>query len=178
MVAAPKDFEIVGGRIAATVTLAEAVRPVPPSTEVTAPETLFLTPRLVPVTFTPNMHEALPARVAPDRLTALDPAVAVIVPAPQLPVCPLGVATTSPAGRLSMTPTPVKPLPTLGLVIVKVSEVDPFNGMLAAPKFFAIVGGRVPAPQTSPLRPIRLPDCSVNHKLPSGPVVMQIGRAH
>jgi hypothetical protein len=133
MLPAPNAFAIVGGAAAATTTLADAVRPVPPWTEVTAPVTLFLVPTVVPVTLTLNVQDALDASDAPARVTVLDPAVAVIVPPPQLPVSPLGVETTRPAGSVSVTPTPVN-VDALGLVIVRLSEVDPFNGTVPAPK--------------------------------------------
>jgi hypothetical protein len=74
--------------MAATVTLAEAVVPVPPSVELTVPVVLFLVPDVVPVTFTENVHEALAANVPAARLTEPDPAVAVMVPLPQVPVRP------------------------------------------------------------------------------------------
>ena len=73
--------------VAATILiLAEAVLPVPPSVEVTAPVVLFFAPALVPVTLTEKVQLPLAARVAPLRLMMFDPAVAVIVPPPQLPV--------------------------------------------------------------------------------------------
>jgi hypothetical protein len=64
---------------------------------------------------------------------------------------------------------PVNAVEAFGLLIVKLSEVDPFSTMLAAPNDFAIVGGAVAAPVV--IRPIRSLN-SVNHKLPSGPAVM------
>src|SRR5438477_643455 len=134
-----------GGPTATTVTLAEAVPPVPPSTEVTAPVVLFFVPNVVPVTFTPKVHEAPAASVGPARLRLPDPAVAVIVPPPQLPVGPFGVETTRPAGRVSVKPTPVN-VEALGLVMVKLSEVELFSTMLAVPKDFRIVGGATATP--------------------------------
>jgi hypothetical protein len=107
-----KALAITGG--ATTLMLAEAVPPVPPSLEVTAPVTLFFSPADVPVTFTENVHELLAANVAPDKLITLPPAVAVIVPPPQVPVRPLGVDTTSPAGSVSVNPTPVKTVVVFG----------------------------------------------------------------
>src|ERR1700694_259105 len=86
-----------GGPAPTTVKLAEAVPPVPPSTEVTAPVVLCVVPAVVPLTFTLKVHEALPASVAPVKLMLPDPAVAVIVPPPQLPMSPFGVETTRPA---------------------------------------------------------------------------------
>ena len=91
MLAAPNVFAIVGG--AMMVTLADAVPPVPPSVDVTAPVVLFRTPADVPVTLTEKVHEAPAARVAPERVMLLDPGAALIVPPPQVPVNPLGEAT-------------------------------------------------------------------------------------
>jgi hypothetical protein len=107
-----KALAITGG--ATTLMLAEAVPPVPPSLEVTAPVTLFFSPADVPVTFTENVHELLAASLAPDKLIRLLPAVAVMVPPAQLPVSPFGVDTTSPAGSVSVKPTPVKDVVVFG----------------------------------------------------------------
>lgn len=100
-----KTLAIDGG--ATTLMLAEAVPPVPPSTEVTLPVVLFLIPAVVPVTLTENVQEELVASVPPERLMTPDPAVAVIVPLPQVPVSPLGVETARPAGSVSLKATPV-----------------------------------------------------------------------
>ena len=175
MLPAPKDFAIVGGPIAATIILAEAVLPGPLSTEVTVPVVLFLVPTVTPVTFTLKVHAALAASAAPVKVTLPDPAVAVIAPAPQLPVSPFGVETTRPAGSESVKPTPVNGVPALALVIVNASDAVPPTPMFAAPNDFPIVGGRVTAPVG--IRPMRLPVISVNHRLPSGPAVMEKGWA-
>src|SRR5689334_3505647 len=53
---------------ASTVTLAEAVPPVPPSFEVTFPVVLFLRPAAMPVTFTENVQEPFAAMLPPLRL--------------------------------------------------------------------------------------------------------------
>jgi hypothetical protein len=99
-----KVFVIEGG--VTTLMLAEAVPPVPPSVELMLPVVLFFVPAVVPVIFTANVHELLEAIVPPKRLIVPDPAVAVTVPEPHEPVTPLGVATTMPAGRLSVKATP------------------------------------------------------------------------
>ena len=134
-----KTLAIDGG--ASTLMLAVAVPPVPPSVEVTLPVVLVCKPAAMPVTLTENVQEPLAAIVPPLRLIVFVPAVAVIVPAPHVPVRPFGVETTSPAGSVSLKPTPVSATVVFGLVMVKLSEVEPFRGMLAAPKAFAIVGG-------------------------------------
>jgi hypothetical protein len=102
--AAPNALAMEGG--ATTLIDAEAVPPVPPSVDVTLPVVLFCVPAAAPVTFTAKVHEVLAARAAPVKLITLLPAVAVIVPAPQVPTWPLGVAITSPAGKVSLKPTP------------------------------------------------------------------------
>ena len=63
-------------------------------------------PAAIPVTFTANVHEPLAARVAPVRVIAPDPCVAVMDPAAHAPARPLGVETTRPAGSASVKPTP------------------------------------------------------------------------
>ena len=82
------------------------------------------------------------ARVAPERLTLPEPATAVIVPPPQVPVRPFGVATTRPAGRVSVNATPVSEIVGVRIVDGKASaRCVPFSGMLAAPNDLVIVGG-------------------------------------
>ncbi len=98
----------------------------------------------MPVTLTENVQEDPAAgdavSVPPDKLTVPLPATAVIVPLPQLPVSPFGVATTRPAGRLSVKATPLRATLVFGFVMVKLSEVEPFSGMEAAPKDLVMVG--------------------------------------
>jgi hypothetical protein len=133
-----KILAIDGG--ASTLRLAVAVPPVPPSVEVTLPVVLTCNPATVPVTFTENVQEPLAAIVPPLRLTTFVAWVAVIVPPPQAPVSPFGVEMTRPAGSVSLKPTPVSVV-VFGFVMVKLSEVDPFSGILAAPNALLIVGG-------------------------------------
>ena len=71
------------------------------------------------------------------------PAVAVIVPPPHVPDNPLGVATTKPAGNVSVNATPVKEVLALGFVIVKVKDVVPLTPMVPAPNVFVIEGGDI-----------------------------------
>src|SRR5580658_1565829 len=127
----------------ATMRLAEAVPPFPASVEVTALVVLVCVPDVVPVTFTANEHEAVAAREAPERMTLLDPAAAVMVPPPQLPVKPFGVPTTCPAGRVSVKPIPLRDRLVLGLDRLNVRVVLPFNATLPAPKALPIMGGSV-----------------------------------
>src|SRR5579885_2723205 len=79
------------------------------------------------VTFTLKVQPAPPARVAPVREMVLVPAVAVMVPPPQDPASPLGVETTSPAGSVSVKPTPVRLVVALGFAMVKVRLVVPLG---------------------------------------------------
>jgi hypothetical protein len=138
IVEAPNALLIVGG--ATTVTLAEAVEPVPPSVEEIAPDVLFLTPEVEPVTLTAIEQEPLAVSDPPDRLIEPVPAVAVTVP-PQVLVNPFGVETTSPEGRVSVKATPDSAVAEFGLAMEKVSEVEPLIGMLEAPNALLIVGG-------------------------------------
>jgi hypothetical protein len=101
---------------------------------------LFFIPAVVPVTSTESVHPVLVARVTPDRLTEPEPAVAVAVP-PHVLLRLFGVATTKPAGKLSVNPIPVSVTFAAGLLMVKVSEVVPFSGIELTPNTFAIVGG-------------------------------------
>jgi hypothetical protein len=125
-----------------TLMLAEAVPPEPASFDVTAAVVLFCVPNDVPITFTENVQLALPANVRPDRESELDPAVATIVPAPQLfAISPLGVDITKPDGKESVKPIPVRGPPVFGLMTVKLKLVVPPIEILAAPKLLVRVGG-------------------------------------
>ena len=97
---------IAGG--ATTVMLADAVPPAPPCVDVTLLVVLFCVPAAMPVTFTENVQEVLAAKVALLRLTTFVPCGAVMVPLPHVPVSPFGVATTKPAGKASVKPTPAR----------------------------------------------------------------------
>src|SRR5436305_11197955 len=117
-------------------------------------------------------QEPLDASVPPERLMEPEPAAAVEVP-PQLLVRPLGVATTSPAGRESVNATPVRASDVLGLLMLRANEVLAFSRMLAAPKPLVIVGGVAtlsvavllvaPVPPlvelTAPVVLVTVPDC-------------------
>jgi hypothetical protein len=136
IVAAPKALIITGGPV--TVMEALEVLPVPLSVEVTVTE-LFFMPAVVPVTLTDTVHDALLARVPAERLTLDDAATAVAVP-PQVLLMPLGVATTKPAGRLSVNARPVNARLAFGFEMLKVSDVVPFSGIVAAPKALVMEG--------------------------------------
>lgn len=81
------------------------------------------------------------ANVAPDKDTDDEPAVAVAVAPLQVVFRLLGVATTSPAGRLSVNAIPFNVEFTLLLLMEKVRLVVPLRGMVAAPKALLIDGG-------------------------------------
>jgi hypothetical protein len=139
MPAGLKAFAIVGGAI--TFRLADAVPPVPPSVEVMFPVTLLCVPALMPVTLMANAQELLDAMVAPERFTTLLACVAVMVPPPQLPRIPFGVEITNPAGKMSLNVMALSAVAEFVLLIVKLSDVEPFNGTLAAPNALASTGG-------------------------------------
>jgi len=86
------------------------------------------------------VQEALAASVPAERTTLDEPAAAVAVP-PQVLVRFVVEATTNPAGRLSVNAKPESATLVFGLVMLKVSEVVPFSGMLAAPNALLIDGG-------------------------------------
>lgn len=113
-----------------SLTTNEAVAglPFPPSVDVTLAVvfSLVLGVADVPVTLTEKVQEPPSAKVAVvgvPRLMVEVPAVAVIVPVPQLPLKPLGVDITNPAGRLSVKLIPFNTVAEFGLVIVKLNEV-------------------------------------------------------
>lgn len=138
MLTAPKDSPIAGG--AATVRLAEAAFPALALDDATAVLVFVNLPALLPVTLTESVQWLPAATEAPlsDRLPL--PATAVAVP-PQLFVSPFGVEIASPAGSVSLNPTPVSDTVfAAGLVIVKASEVVPFTAILGAPNDSAMVG--------------------------------------
>ena len=64
-----------------------------------------------------------------------------MVPPPQAPAIPLGVEITNPAGNVSLNPMPLADVAEFALFTVKLSEVAPFNGTLAAPKALIRMGG-------------------------------------
>ena len=136
---APNALVMVGG--ATTVRAAVLlVLPAPVSAELMAPVVLDLVPADVPVTFTPMEHEPIEASVPPVKLMVLEPAVSDTVPV-HVVLAPLGVDTTKPAGRLSVKVTPVSAKLEFGLLMLNVKLVEPFSGIVAAPKALLMVGG-------------------------------------
>src|SRR5205807_4569075 len=123
---------------ATTFSEAEAVPPVPPSVEVTAPVVLDCRPPAEPVTLIENVHEAEVAMVPPERLMVFVPAVAVIVPALHVPVRPFGVEVTKPPGSVSLMATLVSATVVSLLWRVKLNDAEPFSGTEAAPNALMI----------------------------------------
>jgi len=136
----PNSLLIAGGEL--TWRLAVDVLPVPPLVEVTVTE-LDFPPDVVAVTLTEKVQVAFAASVAPERATDDDPAVAVMVPPPQLPESPLGAETTRPACRVSAKAMPFRLLAAFGLVMVKLRLVAPFRATEAAPKDLVMDGAPV-----------------------------------
>jgi hypothetical protein len=120
----PNALVIAGG--AATLMLAEAVLPVPPFVELTAPEVLVIVmPTAVPVTFTVSVQFVFTPTVPPAREMLPEPAVAVTVElVPQVFATPGVEATTRPAGSVSVKATPVwATVLAAGLVMVNVNAL-------------------------------------------------------
>ena len=137
MLAGLNEAARLNGARLATVREALAVFPVPPFVEVTEAESLN-TPTIVPVTLTTTVQFEPAGRVPPVSAMEVDPAVAVVVP-PQVEVSPFGVATTSPAGSVSLNASPVNPTAP-GLLTVKVSEIEELRPIVESPKAIAIAG--------------------------------------
>src|SRR5258708_902816 len=152
-----KTLAMVGGATTVRVAVLLVV-PVPPSVEVIAPVVLFSSPALVPVTFTEKVQEDPAAGDAVNdpllRVMVLLPAVAVTVPLPQAPVSPFGVATTTPAGRLSVNAIPLSALAVFGFVMVKLSVLFVFSGTLIGLKALLMVGGATTMRLAVPVLPL------------------------
>ena len=103
--ATPNTLLMVGGR--ATMVLAAAVLPLPPSNDPITEVTLFFTPAEVPVTVTVTVQVPLAGMVPPVRLMEVAAATAVRVP-PQVFDCTTGLATNRPVGSASVKFAPVK----------------------------------------------------------------------
>jgi hypothetical protein len=153
------DLLMVGG--ATTISVSEAVPPVPPSVELTVPVVLTCAPALMPVTLTENVHdEPAPGeavKVPPDKATVDGVPggllmVAVMVPLPHEPVTVVD-ANFTPAGRVSMNAIPLSALAVLGLVSVKLNVLLLFSGTLLGLNDLLMVGGpmmRIPAVPGAP----------------------------
>ena len=135
-----KLLAIIGG--ATTVIEAVAVGVLPVS-DVESVVVLFLIPAVVPVTFTEKVQFAPAARTAFVKLIVPVSDVAVIVPPPHEPVRLFGLATTKPAGRLSVKLTLLSGNAALLLVIVKLKLVEELSGIEGAPKDFVNDGAAI-----------------------------------
>jgi hypothetical protein len=128
-----------------TVRVSEAVVPVPPLVALTVPVVLLLMPLLVAVTFTETAQLLLTGIDPPLRLIVVAAAGAVNVP-PQVLVAPGVLATCIPAGKASLTATPVRvTVLAAGLVMVRVRVEVPFTLMGSGAKALVIVGAALTA---------------------------------
>lgn len=91
---------------------------------------------------TETMQEAPGAKVPPDNITEDAPAAPLAVP-PHVLFKLFGLATTKPAGRLSVKARPLRVVFLSGLLMVNVRLVVPFNGTEAAPNALTMAGGLV-----------------------------------
>jgi len=142
--AAKASLMVAGTTVMRVMTLTEAVVALvlpPPFAEVTdgCGIVLVLTPADVAVTFNTTVHEAPPARVAPDRLTLPVPATAVTTPV-QVPLTDGGVATTRPAGSVSANAIPVNGTRFGGAVMVKVRLTEEATAITVEPNASTIEG--------------------------------------
>ena len=124
--------------------------------ELRAPVELAFRPTVCPMTCTVKLHDVLAARLARLRLTLLVPGTAVMVPPGQDPLRPLGLATTTPAGSVSVKPTPVSGSAAFGLTMVKVRKENIPTPMVGGENVLVMVGGVVGAQLGNLTAPIRV----------------------
>src|SRR5688572_3508594 len=111
-----------------TVRVSEAVLPVPPLVEETLPEVLFFVPLVVAMISIVTVQEPLAAIVPPLNEMEVFPGAGEKAGEPQPEVEAFGVAATSvPAGKESVKATPVRAVPALGLLMVKVKVEIPLT---------------------------------------------------
>lgn len=156
---APELNEAVmtGGAIPDTGTVREAVllvAPVPLSLEKMLPVVLLNVPVFVGlVTVTLKLHDPPAPSPPPDRLTDVDPAVMLALPAGAPTVPPQvfvddDVATCRPIGNVSVTATPVSAVEPLGLLMLKVNVDVPLSPIVPGENDLLMVGGAAPPPGT------------------------------
>ena len=104
--------------------VAVAAAPAPASLDVTVDVVFVARPPAKPMTFTLKVQLAPAARVAPVNATLLDPPAAAIVPPPQVPVRPFGVAIFKLEGSVSVKAKPVSDI-AFGFERVKLRVVGP-----------------------------------------------------
>lgn len=130
-------FAIVGG--AATIRVAIAGAPFPALLELIWLVTLLKTPELAAVTFRVIVQEEFAAREPPLNATLPEFAVAVTVP-PQVLASALGLATCSPAGKVSVNANPDM-VDKFVLLMVKISSEVPPGGIMDGTKDLLKPGG-------------------------------------
>src|ERR1043165_6639170 len=139
--AAPKTFAMVGGAMTAKVAVL-LVAPVPPLVELTAPVVLETLPACVPVTITTIVQVAPGVAMLPPVSDMLVLFAAAVTGPLQVVLTPGVEATCRPFVSVSENAIPFSAAVfAAGLVIVKVSVVVPFSGMVAAPNDLLMVGG-------------------------------------
>ena len=101
-----------------------------------------MVPAPVPVTLTEKEQELEGGKFNAVMPIILPPGLAVIsAELTQLPLRLVGLANTRPAGNVSLAERFINTALEFGLAKVKVREVVPFSGMLAAPNPLEMVGG-------------------------------------
>lgn len=136
-----EEFELVMEAGEPTARVAEAELPEPPLEEVTALVALVSEPEALAVTLREKVQVFETGIAAAERERLEEPATAEAVP-PQVFESELGVATTRPAGSVSVKETPARDCVFAeGLVSVKVREVVALGAMLEAPKDSEMEGG-------------------------------------
>ena len=146
---------MLGGATATTDKVSVPVLPVPPLVEVTLPVVLTLALPVVAVTATVTVQVPLAAMVPPEKLTEVLPAAGAKVGEPQPVVVAFGVAATSiPAGNVSVKATPVRVVPVLEFVIVKVSVLTPPTAIGFGENALAMLGGATTDKVSVPVLPV------------------------
>jgi hypothetical protein len=148
----------IAGEAALTVSVLDAVLPVPPLVDETAPLVLAKVPTLAEVTLTVTVH-VLPADTdPPTRLILFEPAVAVSVPLHVFVVL-AGVVLSNTPGYISVKPTPVRALFKFGFDIVNVSvDVPPERIGLGENNFVMLGGFNTMSPAVAlPVDPVLVP---------------------
>ena len=130
---------MVGGAI--TVRLAVAMFPVPPLAEDTWPVVFVYAPAVAPVTVTEYTHWPFTGIVTPPTLIVFELTVKAPLPKPQGSLTTL-FGVVSPLGRGSINVTGLRATVFAGgFVMVNVSVVVPFSGMLVGLNTLAATGG-------------------------------------
>src|SRR6185312_3481209 len=135
-----------GGGTYTTVIWAEAVLPVKPSPgDLIGRVVLIFTPGVIPVTLTTIVQVAPGNRPLPPPLNSIASVLSkfrpkVTMPSQVLLMRRFGVDTASPSGRSSSRTGP-RTVAALGFEMVKARVVEPYWGILSAPKAMLSTGG-------------------------------------